>query len=63
MIFIRKNKGKNKLNIFFEGLDGLSKKNKTKAKIIVLAVMSKYYDKMASLDEGQSQGGYICKNY
>jgi len=45
----RVNNSQERLNIFFGGLDGLSKRNKAKAKVIVLAIMSKYYDKIASL--------------
>jgi len=40
--------GDERLNIFFGGLEGLSRRDKAKAKVVVLAVMSKYYDKIAS---------------
>lgn len=44
----RRDAGEDRLNIFFGGLEGLSSSEKAKAKVVVLAIMSKYYDKIAS---------------
>lgn len=48
-----RNDGEERLNIFFGGLEGLSRRDKAKAKVVVLAVMSKYYDKIASTVESR----------